>query len=133
VKRDLSLVGLRLYSPAEAAALTNIPAPKIRRWLCGHALARTGLIASHEFRSPMVEIGGGLASELDREIERRTAKYCPWHIEGDSQAVSVDGERRHDRRGYCDEPIGKFGAKRSRNAKRHADDRQVVRRQPAQR
>jgi hypothetical protein len=38
-----------------------------------HALARTGLIASHEFRSPMVEIGGGLASELDREIERRTA------------------------------------------------------------
>jgi hypothetical protein len=38
VKRDLSLVGLGLYSPGEVAALTHIPAPKIRRWLCGHAI-----------------------------------------------------------------------------------------------
>jgi len=38
VKRDLSLVGLGLYSPGEAAALTHIPASKIRRWLCGHVI-----------------------------------------------------------------------------------------------
>jgi uncharacterized protein (DUF433 family) len=42
VKRDLSLVGLGLYSPGEAAALTHIPAPKIRRWLCGHAIGDKG-------------------------------------------------------------------------------------------
>jgi 4-hydroxy-tetrahydrodipicolinate synthase len=35
-------------------------------------LARTGLIASGEVRSPMVEIGPELAAQLDREIERRT-------------------------------------------------------------
>jgi 4-hydroxy-tetrahydrodipicolinate synthase len=35
-------------------------------------LARTGLIASSEVRSPMVEIGPELAARLDREIERRT-------------------------------------------------------------
>jgi uncharacterized protein (DUF433 family) len=38
VKRDLSMVGLGLYSPAEAAALTHIPARKIRRWMCGHSI-----------------------------------------------------------------------------------------------
>src|SRR5258708_22952725 len=38
VKRDLSLVGLGLYSPGEAAALTHIPVPKIRRSLCGHVI-----------------------------------------------------------------------------------------------
>jgi uncharacterized protein (DUF433 family) len=37
-KRDLSLVGLGLYSPAEAAALTHVPAPRIRRWLTGHRI-----------------------------------------------------------------------------------------------
>jgi len=34
-------------------------------------LARIGLIASSEVRSPMVEIGPELAAQLDREIERR--------------------------------------------------------------
>jgi hypothetical protein len=38
VKKDLSLIGLGLYSPTEAAALTHIPAPRIRRWLCGHSI-----------------------------------------------------------------------------------------------
>jgi len=38
VKQDLSLIGLGLYSPAEAAVLTHIPAPRIRRWLCGHSI-----------------------------------------------------------------------------------------------
>lgn len=38
MKRDLSLVGLGLYSPAEAAALTHIPAQRIRRWLTGHRI-----------------------------------------------------------------------------------------------
>ncbi len=37
-------------------------------------LARTGLIASGEVRSPMVEIGSELAARLDREIDRRTAR-----------------------------------------------------------
>ena len=36
-------------------------------------LVRTGLIALLEVRSPMVQIGGELAAQLDREIERRTA------------------------------------------------------------
>jgi uncharacterized protein (DUF433 family) len=39
VKQDLSLVGLGLYSPAEAAALTSVPSAKIRRWLQGHITA----------------------------------------------------------------------------------------------
>jgi uncharacterized protein (DUF433 family) len=37
VKQDLSLIGVGLYSPAEAAALTSIPSRKIHRWLRGHA------------------------------------------------------------------------------------------------
>ena len=38
MKRDLSLVGLGLYSPPEAAALTHVPAKRIRRWLTGHRI-----------------------------------------------------------------------------------------------
>jgi uncharacterized protein (DUF433 family) len=38
VKQDLSLIGVGLYSPAEAAALTSIPSRKIHRWLRGHAI-----------------------------------------------------------------------------------------------
>jgi hypothetical protein len=38
VKQDLSLIGIGLYSPAEAAALTHIPSRKIHRWLRGHAI-----------------------------------------------------------------------------------------------
>jgi uncharacterized protein (DUF433 family) len=38
VKRDLSMIGLGLYTPVEAAALTHVEAPKIRRWLCGHSI-----------------------------------------------------------------------------------------------
>jgi len=36
VKQDLSLVGVGLYSVAEAAALTRVQSAKIRRWLQGH-------------------------------------------------------------------------------------------------
>jgi 4-hydroxy-tetrahydrodipicolinate synthase len=36
-------------------------------------LARTGLIASPQVRSPIVEIGSELAAQLDNEIARRTA------------------------------------------------------------
>ena len=38
MKPDLSLIGVGLYSPAEAAVLTKIPSPKIHRWLRGHAI-----------------------------------------------------------------------------------------------
>ncbi len=38
MKKDLSLVGLGLYSPTEAAALTHVPAQRIRRWLLGHTI-----------------------------------------------------------------------------------------------
>ena len=38
-----------------------------------HWLAQTGLIASAELRSPMVEVGAELAAWLDREIARRSA------------------------------------------------------------
>jgi 4-hydroxy-tetrahydrodipicolinate synthase len=37
-----------------------------------HWLARTGLIASDEVRSPMIEVSIELAARLDREIERRS-------------------------------------------------------------
>jgi uncharacterized protein (DUF433 family) len=36
VKTDLSLVGIGLYTPTEAAVLTHVPSQKIRRWLQGH-------------------------------------------------------------------------------------------------
>jgi uncharacterized protein (DUF433 family) len=35
-KHDTSLVGLGLYTPAEAARLIKVPAPKLTRWLRGH-------------------------------------------------------------------------------------------------
>ena len=38
MKQDFSLLGLGLYLPTEAAALTGISAQKIRRWLCGHSI-----------------------------------------------------------------------------------------------
>lgn len=38
MKPDLSLVGVGLYTPAEAARLTGIAAPKLARWLRGHAV-----------------------------------------------------------------------------------------------
>jgi uncharacterized protein (DUF433 family) len=38
VKRDLSLIGVGLYTPSEAATLTGISAAKIRRWLRGHTV-----------------------------------------------------------------------------------------------
>ena len=38
MKQDLSLIGVGMYSPAEAAALTHIASPKIRRWLRGHVI-----------------------------------------------------------------------------------------------
>lgn len=38
MKKDLSLVGLGLYSPSEAAELTHVPAKRIRRWLLGHKI-----------------------------------------------------------------------------------------------
>jgi len=41
VKPDLSLIGLGLYTPSEAATLTGIPGKKIRRWLRGHSIADT--------------------------------------------------------------------------------------------
>ncbi|MCP1754402.1 hypothetical protein [Bradyrhizobium elkanii] len=39
MKPDLSLVGVGLYTPAEAAVLTRVPSQKIRRWLRGHTIA----------------------------------------------------------------------------------------------
>ncbi len=39
MKYDLSLIGVGLYSPAEAAALTSVPSQKIYRWLRGHVIA----------------------------------------------------------------------------------------------
>jgi 4-hydroxy-tetrahydrodipicolinate synthase len=55
----------------EVAALTRLlfaePSPAPAK----HWLARTGLIASAEVRSPMVEVSAELAEQLDREIARR--------------------------------------------------------------
>jgi uncharacterized protein (DUF433 family) len=41
VKPDLSLIGVGLYTPSEAATLTGIPGKKIRRWLRGHTIRDT--------------------------------------------------------------------------------------------
>ncbi|WP_445488525.1 hypothetical protein [Rhodopseudomonas sp. RCAM05734] len=38
MKQDLSLIGLGLYSPTEAAGLTNVASRTIIRWLRGHAI-----------------------------------------------------------------------------------------------
>lgn len=38
MKPDLSLVGVGLYTPAEAGRLTGISANKIKRWLRGHSI-----------------------------------------------------------------------------------------------
>lgn len=38
MKPDLSLVGIGLYSPAEASGLTSVPSRKIIRWLRGHSI-----------------------------------------------------------------------------------------------
>jgi uncharacterized protein (DUF433 family) len=38
VKHDLSLIGVGLYSPVEAATLTHVSSSKIHRWLRGHAI-----------------------------------------------------------------------------------------------
>jgi 4-hydroxy-tetrahydrodipicolinate synthase len=55
----------------EVAELTRLlfaePSPAPAK----HWLARTGLIASAEVRSPMVEVSAELADQLDREIARR--------------------------------------------------------------
>lgn len=40
MKPDLSLVGIGLYTPSEAARLTGIPSQKIIRWLCGHKIGK---------------------------------------------------------------------------------------------
>ncbi|MEQ8344390.1 MAG: hypothetical protein RIB84_20850 [Sneathiellaceae bacterium] len=34
----LSLLGIGIYSPADAGRLTHVPATRIRRWLCGHRI-----------------------------------------------------------------------------------------------
>jgi 4-hydroxy-tetrahydrodipicolinate synthase len=56
----------------DVAALTRLlfaePSPAPAK----HWLARTGLIASAEVRSPMVEVSTELAGRLDHEIARRT-------------------------------------------------------------
>jgi uncharacterized protein (DUF433 family) len=41
VKPDLSLIGVGLYTPSEAATLTGIASAKIRRWLRGHTIGDT--------------------------------------------------------------------------------------------
>lgn len=41
MKPDLSLIGVGLYTPSEAATLTGIPGKKIRRWLRGHTIRDT--------------------------------------------------------------------------------------------
>jgi len=56
----------------EVAGLTRLlfaePSPAPAK----HWLARTGLIASDEVRSPMIEVSAELAARLEREIERRS-------------------------------------------------------------
>jgi uncharacterized protein (DUF433 family) len=53
---ELSLVGVGLYTPAEAAQLTGIKSTKIVRWLRGHS------IGNHVYEplwSPQIDIGDG--------------------------------------------------------------------------
>jgi uncharacterized protein (DUF433 family) len=58
VKPDLSLIGIGLYTPSEAATLTGIPGRKIRRWLRGHTIGDTEYPALWE---------SNLTSKLDLE------------------------------------------------------------------
>ncbi len=51
---DHSLLGIGMYTPAEAGRLTAVPSSKIRRWLRGHSLGR-----KHYERlwQPQIDIG----------------------------------------------------------------------------
>jgi hypothetical protein len=53
---SMELVGVGLYTPAEAARLLHVPAPKISRWLRGH---RIGDRQYQPLWSPQVDLGDG--------------------------------------------------------------------------
>lgn len=53
---DSNLVGIGLYTPAEAARLVNVPAPKIARWLRGHNVKAAHYDA---LWTPQVNLGDG--------------------------------------------------------------------------
>lgn len=68
---DLSLFGIGLYTPAEAARLTGIPSARLSRWLRGHAT----MGKRHEpLWQRQVDIGDGRVYSGFRDlIEARTA------------------------------------------------------------
>jgi hypothetical protein len=49
-----ALIGVGLYTPAEAARLLHIPAPKISRWLSGHRIANR---TYEPLWSPEIDLG----------------------------------------------------------------------------
>jgi uncharacterized protein (DUF433 family) len=54
MKQDLSLIGIGLYTPAEAARLIHVPSQRLHRWLTGYA------IGDREYErlwSPQVDLG----------------------------------------------------------------------------
>jgi hypothetical protein len=59
------MIGLGLYTPIEAAALTHVAAPKIRRWLCGHAIGDKGYPALWKSQLEQFEMGQLHLSFLD--------------------------------------------------------------------
>jgi uncharacterized protein (DUF433 family) len=73
VKKDLSLIGLGLYSVTEAAALTHVEAPKIRRWLCGHAVGEKSYPALWKSQLQKFEMEQLYLSFLDL-VQLRVAK-----------------------------------------------------------
>jgi len=56
MKPDLSLVGIGLYTPAEAERLTGIASQKLIRWLRGHSVGNRGY---EPLWMPRVDIGDG--------------------------------------------------------------------------
>ncbi|MDH2349557.1 hypothetical protein QCM80_02515 [Bradyrhizobium sp. SSUT112] len=65
MKPDLSLLGLGLYSPSEAAALTHVPPQRIRRWLTGHRSGDKGYPALWRSQLEKFEIEQLCLSFLD--------------------------------------------------------------------
>ena len=73
MKQDLSLVGLGLYSPSEAAALTHIPVKRIRRWLRGHRIGEDNYPALWRSQLEKFDIDDGLYLSFLDLVQLRVA------------------------------------------------------------
>jgi uncharacterized protein (DUF433 family) len=73
-KHDTSLVGLGLYSPAEAARLIKVPAAKLTRWLKGHGSGNRSYLPLWNRQIELID-GGLYLGFLDLVQSRMAAAF----------------------------------------------------------